>query len=289
MPIQVEHLSYTYSKKTPYEKQALRDVSFTLRDGECVGLVGSTGSGKSTLAQHLNGLIKLTEGKIVVDDVDLSARKPDLVKLRKNIGMLFQYPEYQLFADTVLDDVKFGPLNFGMTKEEAQASAEQAIRAVGLNYDEIKDRSPIDLSGGQKRRVAVAGVLSYRPSILILDEPTAGLDPLGKRDMLNLVTSLRKSGMVKTVVMVSHNMDEIAEYTDRVLVLKKGELACDETPREFFYTRDVTEFGLALPHAVHATKLLEEKGIVLDSRPLTRDEFINALKAYPFKKEGADA
>ena len=289
MPLQVEHLSFTYSKKTPYEKQALRDVSFTLRDGECVGLVGSTGSGKSTLVQHLNGLIKLTEGKIVVDDVDLSARKPDLNKLRKNVGMLFQYPEYQLFADTVLDDVMFGPLNFGMTKEEAQESAEKAIRAVGLNYEEIKDRSPIDLSGGQKRRVAVAGVLSYRPSILILDEPTAGLDPLGKRDMLNLVASLRQNGMVKTVVMVSHNMDEIAEYADRVLVLQKGTLACDETPRDFFYTRDVTSYGLALPHAVHATKLLEQNGIVLPSRPLTRDDFVAALKAYPFRKEDRDA
>ena len=286
MPIQIEHLSYVYGKKTPYEKKALDDVSLAVRDGECVGVVGCTGSGKSTLLQHLNGLIKLTSGKIVVDDVDLSAKRPDLMKLRKKIGMLFQYPEYQLFADTVLDDVKFGPLNFGMSKEEAEESARQAITAVGLDYETVKDRSPIEISGGQKRRVAVAGVLAYRPDILILDEPTAGLDPLGKRDMLDLVTSLRQSGAVKTVLMVSHNMDEIAAYTDRIVVLKDGKIRFDGAPADFFYDANVEDFGLALPHAVRVTKLLLSRGVDLQARPLTEASLLAALSAYPFRKGG---
>lgn len=277
MPIVVENLSFTYGKKSPFEKKALDDVSFSVADGECVGLVGSTGSGKSTLVQHLNGLIKLSSGKIVVDEIDLSARKPDLQKLRKKIGMVFQYPEYQLFADTVLDDVRFGPLNFGMTKEEATDNAKTAIGLVGLDFDAIKDRSPIEISGGQKRRVAIAGVLAYKPDFLILDEPTAGLDPIGKREMLDLLSSLRQSGAVKTVIMVSHNMDEIAEYTDRVLALKEGKLICDADPRTFFYDTDVSALNLALPHAVHVAKLLEQKGIVLPSRPLTKKQFTDAV------------
>ena len=224
MPIKVENLSYTYGKKSPFEKKALNNVSFSIEDGERVGLVGSTGSGKSTLVQHLNGLIKPTSGKIIVDEIDLTARKPDWQKLRQKIGMVFQYPEYQLFADTVLEDVMFGPINFGQDKDAARENAERAIRLVGLDFEEIKDRSPIEISGGQKRRVAIAGVIAYNPSILILDEPTAGLDPIGKREMLELISSLLKSGAVKTVVMVSHNMDEIAEFTQRVLVMKEGRL-----------------------------------------------------------------
>lgn len=278
MSIVIENLSFTYGKKSPFEKKALSDVSFTVNDGEFVGIVGSTGSGKSTLIQHLNGLIKLTSGKITVDGIDLSARKPDLQKLRKKIGMLFQYPEYQLFAETVLADVKFGPKNFGAKDEEAEKMAEEAIKMVGLDFEEIKDRSPIDISGGQKRRVAVAGVLAYKPDILILDEPTAGLDPTGKRDMLDLISSLRSSGAVKTVIMVSHNMDEIAEYADRVIALSNGRLACDSSTEEFFYDSDVESLNLALPHAVYITKKLAEKGIDLSAKPLSLSEFNEALR-----------
>lgn len=262
MQIEVSHLSYIYSEKTPFEKKAVDDVSFTIDAGQSVGVVGATGSGKSTLIQHLNGLIKLKSGKIVVLDIDLSAKKPDLKALRKGIGMLFQYPEYQLFADTVSSDVKFGPLNFGMSKEEAEAAAREAVTMVGLDYDEIKDRSPLELSGGQKRRIAIAGVLAYRPKILVLDEPTAGLDPSGKREMLDLVRSL-KGSFVETVVTVSHNMDEIAEYSDRVLVLKDGKLLYDTTPTELFYHRDVESLGLNVPHAVRLVRMLREKGINL--------------------------
>lgn len=288
MPIVVENLSFTYGKKSPFEKKALDGVSFSIGDGEFVGIVGSTGSGKSTLVQHLNGLIKLTQGKIVVDEIDLSARKPDLQKLRKKIGMLFQYPEYQLFAETVLDDVKFGPRNFGMSDEEAAQNAERAIRMVGLDFDGIKERSPIELSGGEKRRVAVAGVLSYNPDFLILDEPTAGLDPAGKRDMLDLLTSLRASGAVKTVIMVSHNMDEIAEYADRVIALSDGKKICDSTPEKFFYDEYEDAFGLALPHAVAITKKLASRGIILPSRPLTRQSLTDSVSSYFSGKGGTN-
>lgn len=287
MPIIVEKLSYTYGKRSPFEKRALDDVSFTISDGEFVGIVGCTGSGKSTLVQHLNALIRLTDGKIVVDDVDLTKRKPDLQKLRKKIGMLFQYPEYQLFAETVIDDVKFGPKNFGMKDEEATEAAKRAIELVGLNFDEIKDRSPIEISGGQKRRVAVAGVLAYAPDFLILDEPTAGLDPLGKRDMLDLLASLRSSGAVKTIITVSHNMDEIAEYADRVIALDQGKVIADGSPEEFFYS-SVCPPALTPPHAVSITKKLAENGIVLPCRPLTKKQLISALLDYFGKAKGGE-
>lgn len=277
MQIEVSNLSFVYSEKSPFEKRALDDVSFTVETGQSVGVVGATGSGKSTLIQHLNGLIRLKNGKIVVLDIDLSAKKPDLKALRKGIGMLFQYPEYQLFADTVASDVKFGPLNFGMSKEEAEAAAREAVTMTGLDYDEIKDRSPLELSGGQKRRVAIAGVLAYRPKILVLDEPTAGLDPSGKREMLDLVTSL-KGSFVETVITVSHNMDEIAEYSQRVLVMRDGKLLYDTTPHDLFYNRDVESLGLTLPHAVRTVKLLRERGVALRETLTERELTEEVLK-----------
>ncbi len=279
MSIIVENVSYTYASKTPYEKAALKNVSFTINEGECVGIVGCTGSGKSTLIQHLNGLIKLQNGKISVLDIDLTAKKVNFNLLRKGIGMLFQYPEYQLFAETVLADVMFGPLNFGMNKEEAEISAREAITMAGLDFEDIKNRSPLEISGGQKRRVAIAGVLAYRPQILILDEPTAGLDPRGKKEILNLIASLKKS-YIKTVIIVSHNMDEIAQYTQRVLVLKNGELIYDTTPADLFYNKNIEELGLALPHAVNIVKLLDKKGISLIKNILSKEELFVALKDY---------
>lgn len=279
MSIIAENVSYTYSKKTPYEKAALNNVSFTIEEGQCVGVVGCTGSGKSTLIQHLNGLIKLQSGKIKVLDIDLNAKKVDFKLLRKGIGMLFQYPEYQLFAETVLSDVMFGPLNFGMSKEEALASAKEAITMAGLDFEDINNRSPLEISGGQKRRVAIAGVLAYRPQILILDEPTAGLDPRGKKEILDLIASLKKS-YIKTVIIVSHNMDEIAKYTQRVLVLKNGELLYDTTPSDLFYNKNIEELGLALPHAVNIVKLLHNKRISLPKNILSKEELFVALKDY---------
>ncbi|NLL56071.1 MAG: energy-coupling factor transporter ATPase [Clostridiales bacterium] len=278
MSIKVNSLSYTYSKKTPYQKQALDNVSFVINEGEFVGIVGATGSGKSTLIQHFNGLIRLQSGELKVLDIDLTAKKPDLKRLRSGIGMLFQYPEYQLFADTVLDDVMFGPLNFGISKEQALKQAKDAIEMVGLDFEEIKDRSPLEISGGQKRRVAIAGVLAYKPKILVLDEPTAGLDPTGKREMLNLISSLRKDG--KTVIMVSHNMDEIAKYAKRVIVLYNSRLLYDTTPAKLFYSYDIESLGLDLPHVVKIVKGLSEKGIELGKEIVTEEELVAKLLEY---------
>ena len=277
MPIIVENLSYTYSKKTPFEKKALDNVSFTINDNEIVGIVGSTGSGKSTLIQHFNALIRLQEGKLIVDDIDLSKKKPDLQSLRKKVGMLFQYPEYQLFAETVREDVMFGPLNFGFSKEDAEEHARQAISLVGLDWDTIKERSPLELSGGQKRRVAIAGVIAYNPDYLILDEPTAGLDPLGKKEMLDTITYLKESGSIKTVIMVSHNMDEIASYTNRVIALHNSKLIMDSTPENFFYNVNVEELGLALPHVVNIVKKLNEKNFNLPENILTKDALSSVI------------
>ena len=234
MSIVVENLSYTYMPKTPYRTTALKDITFTVNEGEFVGLIGATGSGKSTLIQHFNGLIKLADGRLTVFDFDLSAKKINYKALRKGIGMLFQYPEYQLFEETVLKDIMFGPKNFGMSKEEAYESAKRAIELVGLDFEEIKDRSPFEISGGEKRRVAIAGVLAYKPKALILDEPTAGLDPSGKKEILELITKLKKSDAVSTIIMISHNMDEIAAYAERIIVLNNSRLIYDLPPKELF-------------------------------------------------------
>lgn len=260
MPIRIENLSYTYSPKTPYEKRALKEITFSVGEGETVGIVGATGSGKSTLIQHLNGIIKLKEGKIVVGDIDLSAKKVNLTALRRKIGMLFQYPEYQLFEDTVLKDVMFGCKNFGYKNDAAEEAALNALRAVGLDPEEMKTRSPFELSGGQKRRAAIAGVIAYEPEILILDEPTGGLDPQGKKEMLDLIRDLKKS-FVKTVIMISHNMDEIAEYSDRVVVLENGALLADTTPEELFSTREIARIGLGLPHTANILLELRDRGV----------------------------
>ena len=278
MQIKVEDLKYTYSPKSPFEKVALEDITFTVNEGDTLGIIGSTGSGKSTLSQHFNALIRVSHGKLYVGDMELHAKKVDLGKLRQSVGMLFQYPEYQLFADTVLQDVCFGPLNFGMSKEEAESRAKEAIELVGLNFDEVKDKSPFELSGGQKRRVAIAGIIASMPQVLVLDEPTAGLDPRGKRDILELVTKLKKS-YCKTVIMISHNMDEIAEYCNRVIVLNNGKLLYDTTPRELF--KDVKALegtGLTPPHTAKIASLLANNGIIFSDLPLTVDEFVKAIK-----------
>lgn len=270
MPIDVKNLTFVYNPKSPFEKKALDDITFTINDGEFVGIIGSTGSGKSTLIQHLNGIIKLKEGSIKVGEIDLTQKKVDLKLLRKGIGMLFQYPEYQLFDSTVLKDVCFGPKNFGMTESEALECAKEAITLVGLDYEEVKDRSPFELSGGQKRRAAMAGVLAYKPKILILDEPTAGLDPSGKKETLELIRNLKASGKVNIVIMISHNMDEIAEYTDRVILLNNARLIYDLPTEELFgKTKELVEFGLDVPQTVKIKELIQEKGIKIKSSALT--------------------
>lgn len=277
MQIKVENLKYTYSPKTPFEKVALDDITFTINDGDTIGIIGSTGSGKSTLCQHFNALIRISHGKIYVGEWELHAKKLDLGALRQAVGMLFQYPEYQLFADTVKDDVAFGPINFGKSKEDADILAKYALELVGINYDEVAEKSPFELSGGQKRRVAIAGIIASRPEVLVLDEPTAGLDPQGKREILDLVTELKKS-YVKTVIMISHNMDEIAEYCNRVIVLNDSKLLYDTTPRELFANKELlSQTGLQAPHTVRIKELLKDRGIDLQGTPLTQAELISLL------------
>ena len=277
MQIVIQNLSYVYSPKTPFEKVALDNVSFTVNEGDTLGIVGATGSGKSTLSRHLNALIRIQSGKILLGDIDLSQKKPDLKEVRKKVGMLFQFPEYQLFADTVRKDVEFGPKNFGMNEAEAAKSAAEAMRLVGLDMGEIGEKSPFELSGGQMRRVAIAGVIASRPEVLVLDEPTAGLDPAGKREILELVTAL-KSSFVKTVVIISHNMDEIAEYCNRVVVLDEGKLIADTTPAILFNDSDIIDnTELDYPHTIKIKRMLAARGFVIDTPALTVKELAEGV------------
>lgn len=278
MSIKVKNLSYVYSPKTPYEHKALEGITFTIEEGETVGIIGSTGSGKSTLVQHFNALIKLQEGELMVNGFDLAAKKINYKALRRDIGMLFQYPEYQLFEDTVAKDVAFGPKNFGFKKEEIDFLVKEALTLVGLDYDEVKDKSPFELSGGEKRRVAIAGVIASRPKVLVLDEPTAGLDPVGKREILELIHNL-KNTYVKTVIMISHNMDEIAEFTDRVIVLNERYLIHSTTPEKLFSDQNsLNGTGLRYPHVVRIQSLLKEKGVDIELEKMTVDSLIDEIE-----------
>lgn len=258
MSIVIEDLSYTYSPKTPYEKVALKNITLTIDDGEFLGIVGQTGSGKSTLVSHFNGLTKLMSGKLIVDGIDLSL-KYDYKKLRSKVGMVFQYPEYQLFDETVERDVGFGPKNIGLDDAEIKKRVKEAVTTVGLSYDDIKDRSPFELSGGQMRRVALAGVLAMQPDILVLDEPTAGLDPKGKKEILSIIGDVHSNG--KTIIMISHNMEEIAANCDRVAVMDNGELAGVFTPDELFCSDElVKRLSLELPCYAAVASALKAKG-----------------------------
>lgn len=258
MSIVIEDLSYTYSPKTPYEKVALKNITLTIDDGDFLGIVGHTGSGKSTLVSHFNGLTKLMSGKLIVDGIDLSL-KYDYKKLRSKVGMVFQYPEYQLFDETVERDVGFGPKNIGLDDAEIKKRVKEAITAVGLSYDDIKDRSPFELSGGQMRRVALAGVLAMQPDILVLDEPTAGLDPKGKKEILSIIGDVHSNG--KTIIMISHNMEEIAANCNRVVVMDNGELAGVFTPDELFCSDElVKRLSLELPCYAAVASALRAKG-----------------------------
>lgn len=277
MAVSVKNLSYVYMPKTPYETRALDGVTFDVNEGDFVGVIGATGSGKSTLVQHLNGLIRLTSGDLKVFDIDLAAKRPDLRRLRGLVGMVFQYPEYQLFDETVFRDVAFGPKNMKLSEEEINTRVKNAIELVGLDFEEIKDRSPFDLSGGQKRRVAIAGVLAMRPQILVLDEPTAGLDPVGRREMYELVLKLKRE-CSPTVIMISHNMDEISRYASRLLVLSGGKLIYDMPPKPLFNNHydDLVKMGLDIPVPVKLAKALKDGGVDLGD-VVTPSEFVEAF------------
>ena len=260
MPIEVVHLTHCYSEGSALKTVALNDVSFRVEDGEFVGIVGHTGSGKSTLVQHLNGLLKPSSGQVLIDGEDLNGEHVNRRALRQRIGLVFQYPEYQLFEETVAKDIAFGPKNQGLSAEEITDRVRYAMDCVRLEYDRYAERSPFELSGGQMRRVAIAGVLAMRPSVLILDEPTAGLDPRGRDRILSMLEELHAKEHV-TMLMVSHSMDDIARLADRLVVMSEGKIKAVGTPREIFAQRDMmTSVGLDVPEVSRLCALLREKG-----------------------------
>ena len=260
MSIVIEHLNYTYMAGGPYETKALHDVNLTIGDGEFIGLIGHTGSGKSTLVQHLNGLIMPTSGRVLVDGMDLADKATDRRAVRQRVGLVFQYPENQLFEETVEKDIAFGPKNLGLDEEEIARRVKDAMRRVALDYDVLHDRSVFELSGGQMRRVAIAGVLAMEPQVLVLDEPCAGLDPRGREEILGLIRDLhRESGA--TIVMVSHSMDDVASLAERVIVMNHGEVVMDGAPKDVFSCgEELRGMGLDVPQAVQLAAKLRSRG-----------------------------
>ena len=260
MPIVIEHLNYVYMSGGPYETHALDDVSLTIEDGEFVGLIGHTGSGKSTLVQHLNGLLLPSSGKITVDGLDIADKATDRRAIRRKVGLVFQYPENQLFEETVEKDIAFGPKNLGLDDAEIDRRVRDAMRKVALDYDALHERSVFELSGGQMRRVAIAGVLAMEPRTLVLDEPCAGLDPRGREEILGLIRDLHRDTGA-TIVMVSHSMDDVASLAERVIVMNHGRVAMDGTPREVFSRgAELRAIGLDVPQAVLLADKLRERG-----------------------------
>lgn len=274
--ITLKNLSYTYSKKTPYEKRALDNINLEIQEGEFVGLVGATGSGKSTLIQHLNGLIKTQEGEVEVAGMNAKDKKT-LKKLRFTVGMVFQHPEYQLFEDTVAKDIAFGPKNMKLSKEEIDRRVRNAMEVVGLPYEIFAERSPFELSGGEKRRAAIAGVIAMEPQILVLDEPVAGLDPAGRREILELIAKLKKE-VSPTIIMVSHYMDDIAAMATRIVALKDGKIVADGAPERVFGDREKSrEAGLDLPSAAKIADRLRARGIDVSTEIVTLGQLAEAL------------
>lgn len=271
MSIALEHVNYIYSPGTAYEKRALNDISLEIGQGQFVGIIGHTGSGKSTLIQHLNGLMKATSGDILYDGQSIYAEGYDMRKLRSQVGLVFQYPEHQLFEVDVISDVCFGPKNQGLSEEESEKNAREALELVGFPEKYYK-QSPFELSGGQKRRVAIAGVLAMKPKVLILDEPTAGLDPKGRDEILDQIAKLHKeTGM--TVALVSHSMEDVARYVDRIIVMNKGEKMLDSTPKEVFrHYKELEEVGLAAPQVTYVMHDLKDRGFDVSPDATTIEE-----------------
>lgn len=271
MSIALEHVNYIYSPGTAYEKRALNDISLEIGQGQFVGIIGHTGSGKSTLIQHLNGLMKATSGDILYDGQSIYAEGYGMRKLRSQVGLVFQYPEHQLFEVDVISDVCFGPKNQGLSEEESEKNAREALELVGFPEKYYK-QSPFELSGGQKRRVAIAGVLAMKPKVLILDEPTAGLDPKGRDEILDQIAKLHKeTGM--TVVLVSHSMEDVARYVDRIIVMNKGEKMLDSTPKEVFrHYKELEEVGLAAPQVTYVMHDLKDRGFDVSPDATTIEE-----------------
>ncbi|GAB6106888.1 energy-coupling factor transporter ATPase [Fusibacter bizertensis] len=291
MSIKIADLTHIYDKNTPNETIAIDHINLEINSGEFIGLIGHTGSGKSTLIQQLNGLLKPSSGEIIVsgynitDGLDISktskkrvskaesrARKKRLIEVRKRVGLVFQYPEYQLFEETIEKDISFGPLNLGLPEDEVKKRVKEAMLTVGIDYDVYKDRSPFDLSGGQKRRVAIAGVLAMKPEVLILDEPTAGLDPKGRDEILYQIKKLHEKEKL-TVIIVSHSMEDMAKISERLIVMNKGAVVLDGTPKEVFKNIGLLEeIGLAVPQISYLIRALNENGILVDPSIITVEE-----------------
>lgn len=281
MSIELKNVTYTYSPGTAYEIHALKDINLNIPDGQFIGVIGHTGSGKSTLIQHFNALIRPTSGSILYNGEDVWEEKYDRRALRSQVGLVFQYPEHQLFESDVLSDVCFGPMNQGMSREEAEEEAKKALLQVGFKEKNFS-KSPFELSGGQKKRVAIAGVLAMNPKILILDEPTAGLDPKGRDEILDQIAQLHKVRGI-TIILVSHSMEDVAKYVERLIVVNHGEIAFDDSPRKVFsHYRELEAMGLAAPQITYIMHALKEKGLQVDPNATTvgeaKDDILRALR-----------
>ncbi len=278
--MKLENVSFTYSPNTAYEIHALKNINLEIRDGEFIGLIGHTGSGKSTLVQHFNGLMKATSGAIYYNGENIYAEGYSMKQLRSNVGLVFQYPEHQLFEVDVLTDVCFGPKNLGLPKEEVEARAKKALQMVGLKEKYYK-QSPFELSGGQKRRVAIAGVLAMEPKVLILDEPTAGLDPKGRDEILDQIKRIHEENHI-TIILVSHSMEDVAKYVGRIIVMNQGEAMYDGTPKEVFsHYKELEKVGLAAPQVTYIMNALAEKGFDVSTGATTIEEATEEIfRAY---------
>lgn len=287
MIMKIENLNFIYNPNTPFEKRALDNISLEIEQGEFIGLIGHTGSGKSTLVQHLNGLLKPTSGKIIIDGVNITEKEANLKEIRQKVGLVFQYPEHQLFEETIYKDIAFGPKNLGLNEEEVKARVKEAMELVGLDYEELKDRSPFELSGGQKRRVAIAGVLAMKPKILVLDEPTAGLDPRGRDEILGEIQQLYdKENM--TIILVSHSMEDIAKLVNRILVMLRGKVVIDGKTRDVFKRANELEgLGLGVPQITKFMMKLKERDNSIRDTILTVEEAKEEILEYLRRKKDA--
>jgi energy-coupling factor transport system ATP-binding protein len=276
MSLILDKINYYYGKGTAFESAALKNISLSIPDGEFIGIIGHTGSGKSTLIQHMNGLIKADSGSIYYNGKDIYDKDFKMTDLRRKVGLVFQYPEHQLFEATVIKDVLFGPTNMGMDKLKAELAAYGALKAVGIG-DDLIDASPFELSGGQKRRVAIAGVLAMSPEILVLDEPTAGLDPAGRTELLNLLKEIHETKGI-TVILVSHSMEDVAEYAERLIVIDEGEIKYDDEPRKVFaHADELRKMGLEIPQCTELMGKLADAGLNVDRSCLTVEEAVNSI------------
>ncbi|WP_353094184.1 energy-coupling factor transporter ATPase [Tissierella praeacuta] len=287
MMLKINNLNYLYNKNTPFEKKALDNINLEIDEGEFIGLIGHTGSGKSTFVQHLNGLMKPTSGNIIIDGVNIVTKDANLKEVRQKVGLVFQYPEHQLFEETIYKDIAFGPKNLGLNEEYVHNRVKESMELVGLNFEELKDRSPFELSGGQKRRVAIAGVIAMKPKILVLDEPTAGLDPRGRDEILGEVQSLYEKGGI-TIILVSHSMEDVAKLVDRILVMHKGRVEMDGSTREVFRRAEELEgLGLGVPQITKFMKKFKEKGNDVNDDVLTVNEAKEEILKFLRRKKNA--